>query len=113
MSYRPTRYEQIMKAAEKFDVRARRMFNGMGIYTGETMFAFLTGNDIGLKLDIKDIKILFQYPDTEYFRPSPDSEPMKEYIKLPALIINDYPLFIDWVIKSIEYVQKKSAIVAV
>lgn len=110
MIYRPTRYEQIMKAAEAFDVRARRMFNGMGIYTGETMFAILTGDDIGLKLDIVDIENLFQYPDTEYFRPSSESNPMKEYIKLPACIVDDYSVFVDWVYKSVEYVHKKSAI---
>jgi TfoX/Sxy family transcriptional regulator of competence genes len=37
MVYRPIRYEQMMRAAEGYDVRARRMFGGMGIYTGEKM----------------------------------------------------------------------------
>ena len=54
MIYRPLRYEQMMRAAEAYDVRARRMFGGMGIYTGEKMFAFLLGDDIGLKLGPED-----------------------------------------------------------
>ena len=31
MVYRPLRYEQMMRAAEAYDVRARRMFGGMGV----------------------------------------------------------------------------------
>ena len=56
MVYRPLRYEQMMRAAEAYDVRARRMFGGMGVYTGEKMFAFLVGEGFGLSLmDVQPI----------------------------------------------------------
>ncbi|RYG33040.1 hypothetical protein EON81_19210, partial [bacterium] len=50
LAYRPMRYEQMMQAAAAYDVRARRMFGGMGIYTGEKMFAFLLDDEVGFKL---------------------------------------------------------------
>ena len=55
MVYRPLRYEQMMRAAEAHDVKARRMFGGMGVYTGEKMFAFLVGEEVGFKLAPDDL----------------------------------------------------------
>ena len=43
MVYRPLRYEQMMRAAEAYDVRARRMFGGMGI-----LFIFILAQGIWL-----------------------------------------------------------------
>ena len=78
MVYRPLRYEQMMRAAESYDVRARRMFGGMGVYTGEKMFAFLIGDDIGLKLCPEDLEEAMNLPGATPLRPEPDSEPMRE-----------------------------------
>lgn len=107
MVYRPVRYEQIMKAAEPFDVRARRMFNGMGIYTGERMFAFLVGEDIGLKLCPDDYALALQLPGAEPLRTEPAAEPMKEYVRLPRAVLDDNAHFAQWVERSAEYVQSK------
>ncbi|HWA84415.1 MAG TPA: TfoX/Sxy family protein, partial [Fimbriimonadaceae bacterium] len=65
MVYRPIRYEQMMRAAEAYDVRARRMFNGMGVYTGEKMFAVWVGEDIGLKLGPEDLEEAMLLPGAE------------------------------------------------
>ncbi|MBL8048665.1 MAG: TfoX/Sxy family protein [Chthonomonas sp.] len=97
-----------MKAAEDYDVRARRMFNGMGIYTGERMFAFLVGEDIGLKLSPTDFAQAMEMPGAEPLRTDPAAEPMKEYVRLPKDVLDNYKVFTDWVGRSAHYVQNKS-----
>lgn len=108
MVYRPTRYEQMMKAAEGFDVRARRMFNGMGVYTGEKMFAFLVGDDVGLKLSPEDLSEALGLPGAELLRTEPDKEPMKEYVRMPKLVLDNYEAFLTWVERSASYVLNKN-----
>ncbi|MEX2243696.1 MAG: TfoX/Sxy family protein [Fimbriimonadaceae bacterium] len=103
MVYRPLRYEQMMKAAEGLDVRARRMFDGMAIYSGEKMFAYLVGEDIGLKLSPKDRKKALSLSGAELLKANPASEPMKEYVRMPQDVLDNYDLFVDWVQKSADY----------
>ncbi len=107
MVYRPLRYEQMMRAAESFDVRARRMFGGMGVYTGEKMFAFLIGDDIGLKLCPDDLEEAMGLPGATALRPDPNSEPMREYVKMPRDILDNYEIFMMWVERSAIYAQSK------
>jgi len=108
MVYRPVRYEQMMKAAEGLDVRARRMFNGMGVYTGERMFAFLMGDEVGLKLGPADYQQALKLPGAGPLRTEPDAEPMNEYVRMPKNIMDNNESFIDWVQKSATYVQNKT-----
>lgn len=108
MVYRPLRYEQMMKAAETYDVRARRMFNGMGIYTGEKMFAFLYESEIGLKLCPDDMAAIMDIPGSGPLQPDPEGEPMRDYVKLPREIADDFDSFADWVKRSAEYVIRKA-----
>jgi TfoX/Sxy family transcriptional regulator of competence genes len=103
MVYRPLRYEQMMKAAEGLDVRARRMFDGMAIYSGERMFAYLVGEDIGLKLSPKDRKKALALKGAELLKANPGAEPMKEYVRMPQDILDNYDQFVDWVLKSADY----------
>lgn len=107
MVYRPVRYEQMMQAAESYDVRARRMFNGMGIYTGEKMFAFLYESEIGLKLSPEDHAEMMQLPGAGPLQPDPNCDPMREYVKLPKDVLDNYDSFVDWVNRSAGYVRKK------
>ena len=110
MVYRPLRYEQMMRAAESFDVRARRMFGGMGIYTGERMFAFLVGEEIGLKLAPDDCEQAMQLPGAGPMKPDKDAEPMREYVKMPREILDNYDTFIHWVERSAGYARAKATL---
>jgi TfoX/Sxy family transcriptional regulator of competence genes len=105
MIYRPLRYEQMMKAAEGLDVRARRMFDGMAIYNGEKMFAYLVGEDIGLKLSPVDFEQALSLPGAEPLRANPDAEPMREYVRMPKSVLDNYESFCVWVRKSAGYVS--------
>lgn len=107
MVYRPIRYEQMMRAAEAHDVRARRMFGGMGVYSGEKMFAFLIGDDIGLKLSPSDIEEALALPGAGPMRPDKDAEPMREYVKMPKDVLDNYESFVVWVERSITYARRK------
>jgi TfoX/Sxy family transcriptional regulator of competence genes len=98
----------MMKAAEGFDVRARRMFNGMGVYTGERMFAFLIDEDIGLKLAPPDYDAALMLPGAEVLRTDPAAEPMREYVRMPREVLDNYETFTYWVQRSAEYVQSKN-----
>lgn len=93
----------MMKAAEGLDVRARRMFDGMAIYSGEKMFAYLVGEDIGLKLSPRDRKKALSMDGAEVLKASPTAEPMKEYVRMPAQILDNYEVFVSWVEKSATY----------
>ena len=103
MVYRPIRYEQMMKAAEGLDVRARRMFDGMAIYSGEKMFAYLVGEDIGLKLSPTDRKSALGMDGAELLIANPTAGPMKEYVRMPKDVLDNYDTFVDWVQKSAGY----------
>ncbi len=104
MVYRPIRYEQMMKAAEGMDVRARRMFEGMAIYSGEKMFAYLVGEDIGLKLSPNDLEEAMTIEGAELLRANPTSDqPMKEYVRMPQEVLDNYDSFVAWVRRSADY----------
>ncbi|MCU0316890.1 MAG: TfoX/Sxy family protein [Fimbriimonadaceae bacterium] len=108
MVYRPIRYEQMMKAAEGLDVRARRMFDGMAVYSGERMFAYLFGEDIGLKLSPRDQVEAMQLPGAGPLRASPEAEPMKDYVRMPKAVLDNYDQFVYWVQKSADYAANQT-----
>lgn len=96
-----------MRAADAYDVRARRMFGGMGIYTGEKMFAFLVGEDIALKLSPEDLDEAMQIPGAGPMKPDKDSEPMREYVCMPREILDNVEQFMFWVERSATYARRK------
>ena len=112
MVYRPLRYEQMMRAAEAHDVKARRMFGGMGVYTGEKMFAFLVGEEVGFKLGPDDAAVALEIPGAGPLRPAKDAEPMREYVKMPREILDSVEQFSFWMERSLGYAQRKMALSA-
>ncbi len=109
MVYRPLRYEQMMKAAEGMDVRARRMHSGMATFSGEKMFAYLVGDDIGLRLSPEDREAALDMPGAELLRTNPEAEPMKEYVRMPSSILDNYDTFLGWVRRSAAYAHENGA----
>jgi DNA transformation protein and related proteins len=109
MVYRPLRYEQIMQAGDAYEVRARRMFGGMGVYTGERMFAFLVDNDVALKLCQEHYEEAIAFPGASEMRPEAGADPLREYVKLPKNILDNGEEFLKWVERSAEYVRNRAA----
>ena len=112
MVYRPLRYEQMMRAAEAHDVKARRMFGGMGVYTGEKMFAFLVGEEVGFKLCPDDCAAAMAIPGAGPLRPEKDAAPMREYVKMPKEVLDNVEDFSLWMERSLGYAQRKMNLAA-
>ncbi len=98
-----------MQAGDAYEVRARRMFGGMGVYTGERMFAFLVDNDVALKLCPEDYQEAFSIPGASEMCPEAGADPLKEYVKLPKTVLDNADEFMKWVERSAEYVRNRSA----
>lgn len=79
------------------------MYEGMAIYSGEKMFAYLIGEDIGLKLSPDDRETALQMSGAEPLRPSPEAEPMREYVRMPQTVLDNYDDFCSWVQRSAVY----------
>ncbi len=79
------------------------MFEGMAIYSGEKMFAFLVEDEIGLKLSPNEYDKAITLDGAEPFRASETAEPMREYVKLPKNVLDNYDTFATWVRKSADY----------
>lgn len=94
-----------MRAAESFDVRARRMFNGMGVYTGEKMFAYLSGEDIGLKLSPEDLAEAMKLPGAGPVTAEANADPMPQYVRMPKDVLDNLESFNVWVEKSAAYAR--------
>lgn len=109
MVYRPLRYEQMMKAGEAYDVRARRMFGGMGMYTGERMFAFLVDDRVGLKLCAEDYEAAMALPGACAMCPEKGAEPMREYVQMPRNILDDENALFEWLERSAEYARNRKS----
>lgn len=101
-----------MRAAEAHDVKARRMFGGMGVYTGEKMFAFLVGEEVGFKLAPDDMASAMEIPGAGPLRPAKDAEPMREYVKMPQEILDSVDQFSFWMERSLVYAQRKMSMAA-
>lgn len=108
MAYRPDRYEQVMKASEGLDARARKMFGGMGVYTGEKMFAILLDDIVSLKLSPEDRDEALQIDGARTFRTVPDDIEKPEYIVMPQAVLDDQDSFRQWLLRSADYVRNKA-----
>lgn len=102
----------MMRAAEAYDVKARRMFGGMGVYTGEKMFAFLVGDEVGFKLAPEDLAEAMQLPGAGPMCPAKDAEPMREYVKMPCEVLDNLEQFMFWMNRSLGYARRKMALSA-
>ena len=97
-----------MKASEIYDARARKIFGGMGIYTGEKMFAILEDDLVSFKLSPEDRERALTLEGAKVFKPAEEGHPeMPEYIVMPMNVLDDSDKFQNWLTKSAEYVRSK------
>lgn len=97
-----------MKASEIYDARARKIFGGMGIYTGEKMFAILEEDLVSFKHSPEDREKALTLDGAYVFKPAEEGHSeMPEYIVMPPNVLDDDAKFQGWLIKSAEYVRSK------
>jgi DNA transformation protein len=94
------------------DVRARKMFGGVGLYSGELFFALVAHDVLYLKVDDRN-RGDFEARGMAPFQPFPDKPSMLAYYELPADVLADKRRLAAWVEKSLEAARasavKKSA----
>ncbi len=100
-----------MKASEGLDPRARKMFGGMGVYTGQKMFAILMDDIVSLKLSPEDREKALELEGAGPFRTSPEAPVLSEYVVMPVAVLDDERAFKGWLVKSAKYVRSKSKVV--
>lgn len=83
------------------------MFNGMGVYTGEKMFAYLCGEDIGLKLSPEDLEEAMRLPGASPCCADAGADPMPQYVKMPKEVLDNFEKFYAWVERSASYASRK------
>lgn len=97
--FRSFALEQLARVAP--DLRSKRMFGGVGIYSGELFFALLDDDTLYLKVDA-ETRGAFEARGLGAFRPGgPDGEVM-QYYELPVDVLEDAEALRPWVTDAID-----------
>lgn len=103
--YRDFVIEQLERVAP---VRAKRMFGGVGIYSGDLFFALLDDDRMYFKVDDTnrpDYEALGQGP----FDPFKDGVRLMQYYEVPADIVEDPDELRPWMDKALEVARRARA----
>lgn len=90
------------------DVRSRRMFGGMGIYSGALFFALIDDDAVYFKVDDtnrRDFVALGMRP----FRPAGPEGEVMQYYEVPADVLEDAEELRPWVVGAIAVAQRKKS----
>lgn len=105
-SFRTFVLDQLGRAVPK--IRARSMFGGVGIYSGELFFALLANDTLYLKVDDSnraDFEALGMGP----FLPFGDERDKMQYYEVPADLLEDPDALRPWAEKAIAVAAKKKS----
>jgi len=87
------------------DLRARGMFGGVGLYSGDLFFALMDDDVLYLKVDDGN-RAAFEERGMGPFRPGgPGGEVMK-YYEVPAAVLGDSDLLGAWVGAAVEVARR-------
>lgn len=81
-------------------IRARPMFGGVGIYSGELFFALIADDTLYFKVD-DSTRPEFEARGMEPFRPFGDSGGTMQYYQLPEDLLEDPDLLRPWAEKAV------------
>ena len=85
-------------------IERRKMFGLPCAFINRNMFIGVHQQTIILRLSETDKQEFLKIPDAKQFEPMP-GRTMKEYVVIPKEILQDEKLLVDWVKKSIDYVN--------
>lgn len=89
-------------------VRTRRMFGGIGIYSGEVFFALIANEVLYLKVDEKN-RPDFEARGMAPFQPFPDRPSTMAYYELPIDVLDDVGRLRAWVEKALDAARAAKA----
>jgi len=98
--------DQLSRAVER--VRAKRMFGGVGIYSGALFFALIADDILYFKVDDSN-RPDFEARGMEPFRPyGPEGEVM-QYYQVPEDLLEDVEALRPWAEKALATAARKSS----
>jgi len=103
-SFRSFVLDQLARVAPRD--RARSMFGGVGIYSGDLFFALIDDDTLYLKVDDTN-RGDFEAAGLEPFRPFPDHDEVMQYYRLDEGVLEDVSELRTWVDKSLAVAQSK------
>ena len=87
-------------------IRARRMFGGVGIYSGERFFALISDDTVYFKVDAST-RPEFEARGMEPFRPFGDARGTMQYYQVPEDVLEDPEILRPWAEKALDIARKK------
>jgi DNA transformation protein len=82
------------------DLRARAMFGGIGLYSGEHFFGLIAADTLYLKVDDSNRKA-YEVAGSRPFQPYADRPMTMPYYDVPASVIEDASTLVNWARDSI------------
>ena len=83
------------------DVRARRMFGGIGLYSGELFFSVIDDDIVYFKVDDSN-RAEFVARNCEPFRPYGDDTVSMNYFRVPSEVLEDVDEIKAWARKAVQ-----------
>ena len=105
-SFRSFVLDQLGRAVPR--IRARSMFGGVGIYSGELFFALLANDTLYLKVDDSN-RPDFEARGMGPFLPFGDERDKMQYYEVPADLLEDPDALRPWAEKAIAVAAKKKS----
>jgi DNA transformation protein len=102
--FRDFALEQLARIAPA--VRSRRMFGGVGIYSGDAFFALIDADVLYLKADAKT-RDEFVAAGMQPFRPFGDDTPSLQYYAIAGDLLEDTEALAPWVEKALAAARRK------
>lgn len=86
-------------------IRGRKMFGGVGIYSGDLFFGIVAFDRLWLKVD-ETTRGDYEARGSGPFRPFPDRPTTMQYFELPTDLLDDSNALHDWVARSIAVAKR-------
>lgn len=98
----------VERLARVTPIRSRRMFGGVGLYSGELFFALIASDVLYLKVDDTN-RADFEARGMSAFQPFADRESTLSYYELPADVLDDPRQLKPWVEKALAVARASKA----
>lgn len=98
----------VERLARVAPIHSRRMFGGVGLYSGELFFALIASDVLYLKVDDTN-RADFDARGMSAFQPFADRESTLSYYELPADVLDDPRQLKPWVEKALAVARAKKA----
>jgi DNA transformation protein len=89
-------------------LRARTMFGGVGLYSGDLFFALMDDDVLYFKVDDAN-RTHFEERGMEPFRPGGEGGEVMQYYEVPADVLEDVEVLGPWAAEAVEVARRARA----